>query len=135
PGMTTEQLDELYARPAATPVETDRMSYEDTIFKTVVTLVLVLAGGAIGWLIPALMIPALIVGTVLAFVNIFKKQPSALLVLLYGLIEGVAIGGLSYLVEVGLNQPGIVGQALLGTGLVFGVTLALFTSGKVRASG
>lgn len=135
PGMTAEQLDELYQRPAAGAVETDRMSYEDTIVKTVITLVLVVAGGVVGWLAPILLLPALIVGTVLAFVNIFKRKPSAALVLLYGLFQGVTLGAFSYLVQVGLNQPGIVGQALLGTGLVFGVTLALFTSGKVRASG
>ncbi len=33
-----------------------------------------------------------------------------------------------------MNQPGIILQALIGTGIVFGVTLALFATGKVRES-
>ncbi len=33
-GMTPEQLQYMYDRPTANPVDTDRMSYEDTIVKT-----------------------------------------------------------------------------------------------------
>ncbi|MBK0296565.1 hypothetical protein IAE22_31635, partial [Bacillus sp. S34] len=33
-GMTPEQLQYMYDRPAASTVDTDRMSYEDTIVKT-----------------------------------------------------------------------------------------------------
>jgi uncharacterized YccA/Bax inhibitor family protein len=132
PTMTSEQLDELYGRPSAVPAETDRMSFEDVIVKTVGTLAFVLAGGVVGFFLPGLAIPAALIGFGLAMVNIFKKRPSPALVLSYGFVEGVFLGGLSGLLEAQL--PGIIGQALLGTGLVFGVTLALFTSGKIRAS-
>jgi uncharacterized YccA/Bax inhibitor family protein len=130
--VTPEQLDELYGRPSATPAETERMSYEDTIVKTVITLGATFIGGAIGFFVPVLALPALLIGTVLAFVNIFKKKPVAALVLAYGLFQGIAIGGFSGVLERAL--PGIIGQALLGTGLVIGVTLALFASGRIRAS-
>ena len=132
PTMSAEKLEELYGRPSAGPVETDRMSYEDTTVKTVVTLLFVLAGGAVGFMIPALALPFALVGFVLALVNIFKKKPSAALVLAYGAAQGIFIGGLSRFVEA--NFEGIIYQALIGTGIVFGVTLALFASGKVRAS-
>jgi uncharacterized YccA/Bax inhibitor family protein len=132
PNMSAEQLDELYGRPAAGPAETDRMSYEDTIMKTVLTLGFVLVGGVVGFFIPALALPAALIGFVLAMVNIFKKKPSPALILTYGFVEGIFLGGLSGILEAGL--PGIIGQALLGTGLVFGVTLALFANGKIRAS-
>ncbi|MCU1440833.1 MAG: hypothetical protein JWP85_1830 [Rhodoglobus sp.] len=132
PGMTAEQLDELYGRPAAGPAETDRMSYEDTIVKTAVTFGFVLAGAAVGFFIPALALPFALLGFVLALVNIFKKEPSAALVLAYGAAEGVFLGGISRIVENML--PGVIFQALIGTGLVFGVTLALFANGKIRAS-
>jgi uncharacterized YccA/Bax inhibitor family protein len=132
PNMTAEQLDELYGRPAAGPTETERMSYEDVIVKTVVTLGFVLIGGVVGFFIPALALPAALIGFVLAMVNIFKKKPSPALILSYGFVEGIFLGGISGLLE---NVfPGIIGQALLGTGLVFGVTLALFANGKIRAS-
>jgi uncharacterized YccA/Bax inhibitor family protein len=132
PTMTAEQLDELYGRPSAGPAETDRMSFEDVIVKTIVTLALVLVGGVVGFFLPGLAIPAALIGFGLAMVNIFKKRPSPALILSYGFVEGVFLGGLSGLLETQL--PGIIGQALLGTGLVFGVTLALFANGKIRAS-
>ena len=131
-GMTAEQLDELYGRPAAGPAETDRMSYEDTIVKTAVTFGFVLAGAAVGFFIPALALPFALVGFVLALVNIFKKEPSAALVLAYGAAEGVFLGGISRIVEDVL--AGVIFQALIGTGVVFGVTLVLFANGKIRAS-
>jgi uncharacterized YccA/Bax inhibitor family protein len=132
PNMSAEQLDELYGRPAAGPAETDRMSYEDTIMKTVLTLGFVLVGGVVGFFIPMLALPAALIGFVLAMVNIFKKKPSPALILTYGFVEGIFLGGISGILEAQL--PGIIGQALLGTGLVFGVTLALFANGKIRAS-
>ena len=129
---TPDEIAEMYGRPAATPVETDRMTYEDTTVKTLVSLLFVLIGGTVGFFIPVLAIPFAIVGFVLALVNIFKKQPSAPLVLAYSVAQGIFVGGLSRIIEV--NQPGIIYQALIGTGIVFGVTLALFASGKIRAS-
>ena len=132
--MTPQQLQDLYSRASAGPVETERMSYDDVIMKTAITLGVVLVGAVIGWFNPYLAIPAAIIGFVLALVNIFKKVPSAPLVIAYAFAEGIFVGGISYLVEVGFNQPGIALQALLGTALVFGVTLVLFRTGKVRES-
>lgn len=129
---TPGQLAEHYAMPDATPAQTDRMSYEDTIVKTVVSFVILLAGAAIGFFIPILAIPAAIVGFVLALVNIFKKKPSPLLVLAYAAVEGVFVGGISAMFST--LYDGIVPMAVFGTLGVVGVVLALFASGKVRAS-
>ena len=130
--MTPAQLDELYGRPSAGPTETDRMSYEDVMMKTLGVLGILLVGSVIGYFAPALALPAALVGFVLAMVNIFKKKVSPALVLTYGFVEGIFLGGISGILEAQL--PGIISQALLGTGLVFGVTLALFANGKIRAS-
>lgn len=132
PELTAEQLTELYSRPSATPAETDRMSYEDTIVKIVVSFGILLAGAAVGWFVPGLFLPAMIVGFVLAMVNIFKKKPSPVLVLSYAAAEGVFVGGVTSFFE--QLYPGIAVQAVLGTFVVIGVTLALFASGRVRAS-
>ncbi|MDJ0334217.1 Bax inhibitor-1/YccA family protein [Salinibacterium sp. G-O1] len=132
PGLSADQLQEIYNRPSAGPAETDRMTYENTILKTVITLAFVVGGGVIGYNIPALMLPFALLGFVLALVNIFKKQPSPPLVLAYAVAQGIFVGGLSRVVEA--SAPGIIFQALIGTGIVFGVTLALFANGKVRAS-
>src|SRR5690606_21516331 len=47
--------------------------------------------------------------------------------------QGIFLGGISSFFE--FMYPGIVTQAVLATFSVVGVTLALFASGKVRASG
>jgi len=126
------ELDELYGRPSASPADTDRMSYDDVIVKTVSMFVVLLVGAAVGAFFPALALPAALIGFVLALVNIFKKVPSVPLIMAYSLVEGVFLGGISFILE--SLFPGIVLQAVLATLVVFGVTLALFANGKVRAS-
>ncbi len=130
--LTAQQLTELYSQPSATSVQTDRMSYEDTIVKIVVSFAILLGGAAVGWFVPILFLPAMIVGFVLALVNIFKKKPSPALILIYAAVEGIFVGGVTFFFET--LFPGIAVQAVLGTFAVIGVTLALFASGKVRAS-
>ena len=130
--LSAGQLSELYNRPAASPVDTDRMTYEDTIVKTAVSFAILLAGAAVGWVFPALALPAALIGFVLALVNIFKKKPSPALVLAYAAVEGVFVGGISQFFDA--QWSGIVLQAIIGTLVVVGVTLALFASGKIRAS-
>ncbi|NUL44049.1 Bax inhibitor-1/YccA family protein [Cellulosimicrobium funkei] len=129
---TPEQLEQMYAQPAAGPADTGRMSYNDVIAKTVITLLLVVAGAAVGWNMPALMLPGAIVGLVLGLVNAFKREPSPVLILIYAAAEGLFLGGLSGVFE--QMWPGIAVQAVLATLCVFAVTLALFASGKWRVS-
>src|SRR5690606_7245920 len=130
--LSVDELNELYERPAATPAETDRMSYEDTIVKIAVSFGVLVIGAAIGWFMPALLWPALIAGLVLAMVNIFKKKVSPGLVLAYAGVVGVFVGAISFVYSSLFD--GIVPQAVFGTLAVVGITLALFMSGKVRAS-
>jgi uncharacterized YccA/Bax inhibitor family protein len=132
PTPTADSLQELYNAPAATAIDTDRMTVEDTIVKTVVSFLVLVVGAAVGWIFPVVALPAMIVGFALALVNIFKKKPSPALVLAYAGIEGLFVGAVSGIFE---NMfSGIVIQAVLGTVAVVGVTLALFASGKIRAS-
>ena len=130
--FSAQQLQDLYSKPSAGPAQTGRMTYDDVVMKTVFTLTLVLVGAAVGWMIPALLWPGLIVGLILGLVNSFKKEPSPVLILAYALFEGMFLGGLSGMLE--NIYPGIVIQAVLGTLSVFLVTLVLFRNGKVRAT-
>jgi uncharacterized YccA/Bax inhibitor family protein len=132
PSLSAQELDELYSRPAATPADTGRMSYEDTIMKTLITFGVLLAGAVVGWIVPILAIPGFIVGLVLAIVNIFKKQPSRGLILAYAGFQGLFVGGLSQIFNT--MWDGIVTQAVFGTLGVVGVTLVLFLNGKIRTS-
>ncbi|MDM7891804.1 Bax inhibitor-1/YccA family protein [Curtobacterium caseinilyticum] len=132
-GMTPEQLQYMYDRPTANPVDTDRMSYEDTIVKTLLAFGVLLVGAVAGWNLPPIVwIVGAIVGFVLALVNTFKKKPSPGLVLAYAFFEGLFVGGIS--AAFNAQSDGIVAQAVFGTLGVFAVTLLLFSSGKVRAT-
>jgi uncharacterized YccA/Bax inhibitor family protein len=132
PVPTPGQLQEHYALPDATPDQMERMTYQDTIFKTLAGFAVLLVGAAIGWVFPALAIVGLIAGLVLALVNIFKKKPSPGLILAYAFAEGLLVGGVSMFFST--MWDGIVPMALLGTLGVVAVTLALFANGKVRVS-
>ena len=73
-------------------------------------------------------------GFVLAWSSIFgsRKKIRPALIFGYALFEGLFVGGISAYFE--FLWPGIVVQATIATLAVVGVTLALFASGKVRAS-
>jgi uncharacterized YccA/Bax inhibitor family protein len=132
PAPSAEQLQEHFDLPAATADQAGRMTYEDTILKTLLSFGILVAGAAIGFLFPIVTIPAAIVGFVLALVNTFKRKPSPALVLTYAAVEGLFVGGISAFYA--QLWQGIIPVAVFGTLGVVGVTLALFASGKVRAS-
>jgi uncharacterized YccA/Bax inhibitor family protein len=125
-------LEQLYSSPSANSVDTGRMTYDDVVVKTALVFGAVLVGAAVGWAVPGLMLVGLIGGLVLGLVNSFKKNPSPVLILGYGLLEGVFLGGISHVFND--RYPGIAAQAVLGTLAVFGVVLVAFRSGKVRAT-
>ena len=150
---TNAQLEGMYAAPPAGAIETDRMSVEDTVWKTAGLFAILLVTAAIGWVwtlggldVPRYdpynagavsMLPWIIGalgGFVLAMVITFtsRKKVRPALIFAYAVFEGLFIGGISAFFEV--RWPGIVFQATLATVSVVGVTLALFASGKIRAS-
>jgi len=140
------QLEGMYAAPAAGAVETDRMTYEDTIWKTVGLFGILLVTAVVGWIWtmstvaetgqPTILpwIIGALVGFVLSMVIIFtsRKKIRPALIFAYAAAEGLFVGGISAFFE--MMFEGIVLQATLATLSVVGVTLALFASGKIRAS-
>jgi len=129
---TPDDLDTMYQRPAATTVDTGRLTYDDVVVKTALTFTVLLAGAAVGWNVPGLMIVGAIVGLVLGLVNSFKKSPSPVLILAYAAFEGLFVGGISQLYEARFS--GIVAQAVLGTFSVFVAVLFGVRSGRLRTS-
>ncbi|MBX0301057.1 Bax inhibitor-1/YccA family protein [Cryobacterium sp. 1639] len=134
--LSDNDLNALYNAPSAGSQDTDRMTYEDTIRKSVLAFGVMLAAAAASWVItpyvPFVFILGAIVGLVLGLVNAFKKEPSAPLILAYAGFQGLFVGGISRVFE--QSAPGVVSQAVIATLVVVGVTLALFRSGKIRAS-
>jgi uncharacterized YccA/Bax inhibitor family protein len=120
----------------------DSMSLSGTVNKTMIMLILVIAGAFFTWnqaliqannaLLPILMIGGALGGLVVAMVTIFKKEWSPVTAPIYAVLEGLFLGGISSL----LNQayPGIVIQAV---GLTFGVALSLllvYRSGLIKVT-
>ena len=137
--VSAAQLEQMYNQPPAYDPQApviERMTIDDTLMKSFAAFALLLVGAVVGWTtvdsMPSLWIGAALVGFVLAMVNIFKREPSPVLILAYALVQGVFLGGISAYYEAA--YPGIVVQASVATLCVVGVTLALFASGKIRAS-
>ncbi|WP_448258137.1 Bax inhibitor-1/YccA family protein [Microbacterium aurum] len=141
------QLEGAFAAPAAGAVQTGRMTVEDTVVKTLALFGILLVTAVVGWIwtmspvtaanpAPTMMpwIIGAMGGFVLAMVVTFtsRKKVRPGLIFGYAAFEGLFIGGISAFFE--FIWPGIVMQATLATLSVVGVTLALFASGKVRAS-
>ncbi|MDR6867301.1 putative YccA/Bax inhibitor family protein [Microbacterium resistens] len=147
------QLEGMYASPSAGAIETDRMTTEDTVWKTAGLFAILLVTAVVGWVWtlggvavpvadpynrPAVNMLPWIIGALVGFVLVLvisftsRKKVRPALIWAYAAFEGLFIGGISAFFEV--QWPGIVMQATLATLAVVGVTLALFASGKVRAS-
>jgi uncharacterized YccA/Bax inhibitor family protein len=140
-------LEGMYSAPSAGSTDTGRMTIEDTVAKTIGLFAILVVGAVAVWIwtmapvtaqnpnptvLP--MIVGGLVGFVLSLVVIFtsRKKVRPGLIFAYAAAEGLFVGGISAFFE--FIWPGIVTQATLATLVVVGVTLALFASGKIRAS-
>lgn len=149
-----DDLEAMYARPAATGYDTGRMTMRDALNAITATLgTIIVVGFAVGMLPVVLgavagaegemagvglgtaaMIVGIIGGTILAFVNIFKKTPSPALVLAYAAFEGLLLGGISGVIDYSYSGPSVALQAVGGTLAVAGTVLVLFRAGVLRTS-
>ena len=132
--MSPDQLANMYQQPSATPADTGRMTYASVINRSAVVFGLIALGAIIGWTVfnPILYFGAALIGLVTGLVNAFKREPSPALISVYAAAQGVFLGGLSRMFD--SMAPGVAFQAILATLSVFAVVLALFRSGKVRAT-
>ena len=132
--VTAEQLEQQFNAPAATPTEMNRMTYEGTVTKTA----LIALGTGIA-AFPGYMYPTTIgmwVGSIAAFilsmVIIFQKRSNPVLIALYAVAQGYALGAITTYVETVFDAPGAGVQALTATLVTLFVVLGLYRSGKVR---
>ena len=109
----------------------ERMTLDGAVNKTGNLLSLCFGGAFVGWNIPTLMIPAAIVGFVLALVTIFRSPAKAgSTAPLYALSQGIFLGGITMIFET--QFPGIAIQAI---GLTFGILASLlfcYKSGIIK---
>ncbi len=135
--MSAEDLERTYAAPAYTPVRERTMTVDDVVVRTLAMIgVLALAGavtwvglGALGY---ALVLPAAIVGLVLALIIVFKQVTNPALILSYAAVEGVVLGAVSRAYEHSFG--GIVVQAVVATGAVFAGMMIAYRARWIRAT-
>lgn len=124
---------------APTAQQTSRpMTIDDVVTKTAITLALAVITGAATFMVgPAavgLALPAALIGLVISMVIIFKKKVSPALVIAYSAVEGVFLGGISYLFATMVGNTGIILQAIAGTVGVFAAMLVVYKTGAIRVT-
>ncbi|RKE20870.1 Bax inhibitor-1/YccA family protein [Streptomyces sp. TLI_171] len=135
--MTDEQLAEMYGAPSAGPLQTGRMTMDDVVARTAMTLLTLVVFGAVAWFaVPAenfalagvAAFAAMVVGLVVSF----KRSVNPALILTYAALEGFFLGAISKAFNT--LWPGIAIQAVLGTAAVFAATLIAYKSGRIRVT-
>lgn len=130
--------------PTHTQAGTGRMTIDSVVEKTGISLGILIAAAAVTWIAigdlsssnptasdaygTAFMFAmgGAIIGLVLSLVNSFKKVISPALVIAYAVFEGVFVGAFSKVIAAYVGDPSIVFQAVVGTMVAFGATLAAY---------
>ena len=125
--VPTAELEQMYALPS-------RMSLDDVVMRTGGLLGIIAVTGTVGWLAksPALLLLGLFGGLALGLVAAFQRMPHPAVVVGYAVFEGFFLGTLSWAFE--SQYPGIVAQAVLGTGACFVGVLVAYRTGIIKAT-
>ncbi|MEU9290764.1 Bax inhibitor-1/YccA family protein [Streptomyces sp. NPDC048275] len=133
------QQDQQYGAPPQAPVTTGRMTMDDVVMRSAMTLGTVAVGAILAWaLLPVtstsfgLAIGSALVAFVLAMVQSFKRTASPALILGYAAFEGVFLGVISEMYN--SQWSGAPFQAVLGTMAVSGATLLIYKAGWIRVT-
>jgi uncharacterized YccA/Bax inhibitor family protein len=125
--------------PPQAPATTDRMTMDDVVVRSAITLGTVAVGAVLAWaLLPVtatsygLAVGSAIVAFVLAMVQSFKRTPSPALILGYAAFEGVFLGVISEMYN--SRWSGAPFQAVLGTMAVSAATLLVYKAGWIRVT-
>ncbi|MDI3421950.1 Bax inhibitor-1/YccA family protein [Streptomyces luteolus] len=130
------QQDLQHGAPQA-PVSTgDKMTMDDVVMRTGITLGTVIAGATVAWVMNVglgIAIGAALIAMVLGLVQAFKRKANPALILAYAAFEGVFLGAISNYVNRYIAE-GAAMQAVLGTMAVFVTMLVLYKTRIVRVT-
>ena len=108
-----------------------KMTLDGAVNKTAILLSLCFAGAFFGWNMPSLVIPAAIIGFILALITIFRSPAKAKVTAIpYAFVEGLMLGGITGVAE--SLYPGI---AINAVGLTFAIVAAMlffYKSGIIK---
>lgn len=124
------------ARTGAAPASwADRMTLDGVVIRALILFPILLATGWVGWQsvdrtelgveLPGWLLPVLLGGLVLAVVTVFRPRVSPYTAPAYAAAEGLVLGAVSGLYEI--RYEGIVLQAVMLTGAVFALMLAIYS--------
>ncbi|WP_030165356.1 Bax inhibitor-1/YccA family protein [Spirillospora albida] len=140
PGYGAAEYGPQYGAPAqyAPPAATRPMTLDDVVVRGFLTLATLIVTAGLAWALvpPRLAVPVLVVALlaeigIWAFIT-FGRKANAPMVLTFAAVYGVAVGIISH----AYNDlyHGVVFQALIGTALAFGATLAVYALRIVRVT-
>lgn len=131
-GFNTPSAAELDARFGTQ----DRMTIDDVILHTAGLMALLFVTSLVGWRLSpesaGLGFGAGLAALALSFAIGFSRVIRPPLVIIFAALEGLFIGAISRIYET--QYQGIVTQALIGTGVIFGTMLLAYRSGRLRAT-
>lgn len=119
-----------------------RVTLADVIVKGSILFAITVAFAVVGWNIlpsaPWILAVAALGGLGLGLVNALKKKVSPPLIMLYAVLQGLFLGGISNWYNAyaqGNGYNGLVLQAVLGTMTAFGVMLLVYGTGVIKVNG
>ncbi|MFD1832624.1 MULTISPECIES: Bax inhibitor-1/YccA family protein [Streptomyces] len=122
--------------PPAAPARTDRMTMDDVVARTAMTVGLVVAMATVAWVTDlslGLALGAMLIALVLGLVQSFKRKASPPLILAYAAFEGLFLGAISNFVDSRIAS-GAAMQAVLGTMAVFAAVLFMYKARIIRVT-
>lgn len=118
----------------------ERMTLDGVVLRGLILFPILLATGWFGWQsveqselgvsLPGWLLPVLLVALGVAILTIFKPRVSPYTAPAYAALEGLVLGAISALYEI--RYEGIVLQAVMLTGGVFAVMLALYSKRIIK---
>ena len=140
--LSADQLNEMYARQSAGPVDTGRVTLDDVVMKSLSLFALLVAAGGVTWFMvdktPSLASPlwlgGMLVGLGLGLAIAFMRKVVVPLIVLYAVAEGVFLGAFSFAINSVEKYQGVVPTAVLATVCTFAAMYAGYATGLIKVT-
>lgn len=138
--VDAEQLETMWQRPPAGPVQTGRVTVDDVVMKTLALFAVLLVTAGVTWVLtaasPALTMPIWLAGMfgglAVGLAIGFMKRISVPLIVGYAVLEGAFVGAFSRVME--SWYPGIVMTAVVATLATFAGMFLGFKAGFIKVT-
>lgn len=137
-----QSLNEMYARDAATPTDTGRVTLDDIIVKSASLFALLIATGAVTWflvdgspgLAPPIWLGGMFLGLGIGLAIAFMKKVSVPLIVTYAVVEGAFLGAFSYTINSIPRYDGVALMAVLATVCTFVAMYIGYATGFIKVT-